>query len=80
MEALGGGRGGIAPTHSRPRHYMGVSGQCHAPKIFYKSLLNMKKISHIFWVISFVHIKTIDADFFHIFVSNFIDSDTQEFK
>jgi hypothetical protein len=24
MEALGG-RGGIAPTHSRPRHYMGVS-------------------------------------------------------
>jgi hypothetical protein len=20
MEALGGGRGGIAPTHSRPRH------------------------------------------------------------
>jgi hypothetical protein len=30
MEALGG-RGGIAPTHSRPRHYMGVSGQCHAP-------------------------------------------------
>jgi hypothetical protein len=30
MEALGG-RGGIAPTHSRPRHYMGVSGQHHAP-------------------------------------------------
>jgi hypothetical protein len=30
MEALGG-RGGIAPTHSRPRHYMGVSGQRHAP-------------------------------------------------
>jgi hypothetical protein len=23
-------RGGIAPTHSRPRHYMGVSGQRHA--------------------------------------------------
>jgi hypothetical protein len=30
MEALGG-RGGIAPTHSRPRHQMGVSGQRHAP-------------------------------------------------
>jgi hypothetical protein len=29
MEALGG-RGDIAPTHSRPRHLMGVSGQCHA--------------------------------------------------
>jgi hypothetical protein len=25
METLGG-RGGIASTHSRPRHYMGVSG------------------------------------------------------
>jgi hypothetical protein len=30
MEALVG-RGGIALTHSRPRHYMGVSGQRHAP-------------------------------------------------
>jgi hypothetical protein len=30
MEAFGG-RGGIAPTHSRPRHYIGVSGQRHAP-------------------------------------------------
>jgi hypothetical protein len=30
MEALGG-RGGIAPTHSRPRNWMGVSGQRHAP-------------------------------------------------
>jgi hypothetical protein len=30
MEALGG-RGGITPTHSRPRHYMGVSGQHYAP-------------------------------------------------
>jgi hypothetical protein len=30
MEALGG-RGGIALTHSRPRHQMGVSGQRHAP-------------------------------------------------
>jgi hypothetical protein len=29
MEALGG-RGGIAPTHSRPQHYMGVSGQRYA--------------------------------------------------
>jgi hypothetical protein len=29
MEALGGR--GIAPTHSRPRHKMGVSGQRHAP-------------------------------------------------
>jgi hypothetical protein len=26
-----GGRGGIAPTHSWPRHQMGVSGQRHAP-------------------------------------------------
>jgi hypothetical protein len=34
MEALGG-RGGIAPTHSRPRHYMGVSGQRHAPAALY---------------------------------------------
>jgi hypothetical protein len=24
-------RGGIAPTHSRPRHQMGVNGQHHAP-------------------------------------------------
>jgi hypothetical protein len=31
-EALGG-RGGIAPTHSRPRHWMGVSGQRHAPAV-----------------------------------------------
>jgi hypothetical protein len=30
METLGG-RGGIAPTHSRPRHWVGVSGQRHAP-------------------------------------------------
>jgi hypothetical protein len=30
MEALGG-RGDIAPTHSRPLHKMGVSGQRHAP-------------------------------------------------
>jgi hypothetical protein len=30
MEALGG-RGDIAPNHSRPRHSMGVSGQRHAP-------------------------------------------------
>jgi hypothetical protein len=34
MEALGG-RGGIAPTHSRPRHGMGVSGQPHAPAAVY---------------------------------------------
>jgi hypothetical protein len=34
MEALGG-RGGIAPTHSRLRHYMGVSGQHHAPAALY---------------------------------------------
>jgi hypothetical protein len=26
-----GWRGGIAPTHSRPRHLMGVSGQRHDP-------------------------------------------------
>jgi hypothetical protein len=25
------GRGNIAPTHSRPLHKMGVSGQHHAP-------------------------------------------------
>jgi hypothetical protein len=25
------GSGGIAPTHSRRRHQMGVSGQLHAP-------------------------------------------------
>jgi hypothetical protein len=30
MKALVG-RGVIAPTHSRPRHYMGVSGQSNAP-------------------------------------------------
>jgi hypothetical protein len=34
MEALGG-RGGIAPTHLRPRHLMGVSGQLHAPAALY---------------------------------------------
>jgi hypothetical protein len=34
MEALGG-RGGIAPTHSRPRHYMGVSGQHHVLAALY---------------------------------------------
>jgi hypothetical protein len=34
MEALGG-RGGIAPTHSRPRHYVRVSGQHHAPAALY---------------------------------------------
>jgi hypothetical protein len=32
MVALGG-RGSIAPTHSRLRHYMGVSGQRHAPAV-----------------------------------------------
>jgi hypothetical protein len=30
MKALGG-RGDIAPTHSRTRHQMGVSDQRHAP-------------------------------------------------
>jgi hypothetical protein len=34
MEALRG-RGGIAPTHSRPRHLIGVSGQCHVPAVLY---------------------------------------------
>jgi hypothetical protein len=34
MEALGV-RGDIAPTHSYPRHYMGVSGQRHAPAVLY---------------------------------------------
>jgi hypothetical protein len=34
VEALRG-RGYIAPTHSRPRHKMGVSGQHHAPAAFY---------------------------------------------
>jgi hypothetical protein len=29
------GRGGIAPTHSWLRHYMGVSGQRHAPAALY---------------------------------------------
>jgi hypothetical protein len=30
-----GRRGGIAPTHSQPRHEMGVSGQHHAPAALY---------------------------------------------
>jgi hypothetical protein len=30
-----GGRGGIAPIHSQPRHKMGVSGQHHAPAALY---------------------------------------------
>jgi hypothetical protein len=30
-----GGRGGIAPTHSRPRHWMGVSVQHHDPAALY---------------------------------------------
>jgi hypothetical protein len=34
MEALGG-RESIAPTHSRPWHKIGVSGQCHAPAALY---------------------------------------------
>jgi hypothetical protein len=34
MEALGS-RGGIAPTHSRPWHYMGVIGWRHAPAALY---------------------------------------------
>jgi hypothetical protein len=34
MKALAG-RGGIAPTHSRPRQYMGVSGQRHASAALY---------------------------------------------
>jgi hypothetical protein len=34
MEALGW-RGGIAPTHSRRRHYMGVSGERQAPAAVY---------------------------------------------
>jgi hypothetical protein len=29
------GRGDIAPIHSRPRHYMGVSGQRYAPAALY---------------------------------------------
>jgi hypothetical protein len=29
------GRGGIAPTHSCSRHYMGVSGQHHASAALY---------------------------------------------
>jgi hypothetical protein len=35
MEALGGSRGGIAPTYSWPQHYMGVSGQHHAWAVLY---------------------------------------------
>jgi hypothetical protein len=31
-----GGRGVIAPTHSRPRQQMGVSGQRHAPAALYR--------------------------------------------
>jgi hypothetical protein len=34
MEALGR-RGDIAPTHSRPWHQMGVSGQHHVPAALY---------------------------------------------
>jgi hypothetical protein len=34
LEALGV-RGGIAPTHSRPRHEMGVGSQRHAPAALY---------------------------------------------
>jgi hypothetical protein len=34
MEAKGG-RGGIAPSHSRPLHQIVVSGQCHAPAALY---------------------------------------------
>jgi hypothetical protein len=34
MEALGG-RGAIAPTHSRPWQWMGVSGQRHTPVALY---------------------------------------------
>jgi hypothetical protein len=34
MEAQGG-RKRIAPTYSRPRHYVGVSGQRHAPAALY---------------------------------------------
>jgi hypothetical protein len=30
-----GGRVDIAPTHSRPWHQMGLSGQCHAPARLY---------------------------------------------
>jgi hypothetical protein len=30
-----GGRGGIAPTHSQPRHWTGVSGQHHTPAALY---------------------------------------------
>jgi hypothetical protein len=42
MEAPGG-RGGIAPTHSQPRHYMGVSGQIMPVLLVYK---NYKCISY----------------------------------
>jgi hypothetical protein len=28
-------KGVTAPTHSGPRHKMGVSGECHAPAAFY---------------------------------------------
>jgi hypothetical protein len=34
MEVLGE-RGGIAPTHSWPRHWMRVSGQCHSLAMLY---------------------------------------------
>jgi hypothetical protein len=34
MEAHGV-RGGIAPTHSEPRHWMRVSGQHHTPTALY---------------------------------------------
>jgi hypothetical protein len=33
--AAHGGRGGIAPTYTKPRHEMGVSGQRHAPAAIY---------------------------------------------
>jgi hypothetical protein len=34
MEVLGR-REGIAPTHSRPRHYVGISGQCRGLAALY---------------------------------------------
>jgi hypothetical protein len=49
MKALGW-RGGIAPTRSRPGHYIGAFGQRHAPAVFYPRGKDPRYLSSGGWV------------------------------
>jgi hypothetical protein len=47
-----GGRGGIAPTHPQPRHFMGVSGQHHVPAALYPRGKDPRYPLECYWIVN----------------------------